>query len=210
MNRFVFPAQDRRRPKPSYSQLAILLLLSTPHSGLVSARAPWRAKTGRKPGVGARLALERVGTNRRSALEARFGCARRPTPKIKPKPKPKPRPKPIRCRQTPDSKTPRLKRSDDFRFSNLPKRRRPQASATLENLRRALGLLEIGQKSARSGSLPCIPMPPSPSPRRQMNPARFGKTSGALISNLSTSGLPDGIFARLAKPNAERETAAHV
>lgn len=43
-----------------------------------------------------------------------------------------------------------------------------------------------------------------------MNPARFGKTSGALISNLSTSGLPDGNFARLAKPNAERETAAHV
>lgn len=43
-----------------------------------------------------------------------------------------------------------------------------------------------------------------------MNPARFGKTSGALISNLSTSSLPDGIFARLAKPNAERETAAHV
>lgn len=106
-------------------------------------------------------------------------------------------------RQTPRRQD--SKRSDDFRFSNLTTRQRPQASATWESLRRALGLPEIGQKAARSGSLPCIPRPSPPIPARQMNPARFGKISGALISSLSKSGLPDGNFARPAKPNAERE-----
>lgn len=164
MNRSGSRAQDRRRPEPSYSQLEILLLLSTTHSGLGFSRAAWRAKTRRKPGgLGSPSPLGRAEANRRSALEAARWLFAWTHAEVEAEAKPKP-----------NAKFQDAKRSDDFRLSictsaGAPKPRRPgKACGAL------LACPKLAKRRLDPTPLPCIsrPSPPIPGPANESGALR--------------------------------------